>query len=60
MRVGDEILRLTFAKDIGFMELDGSPGLRFRKGKTNHSFQWIPIAANSPVSLRTRIKTKVN
>ena len=27
--------RLGFAKDIRFMELDGSPGLSYRKGKTN-------------------------
>jgi hypothetical protein len=47
--------RLRFAKDIRFME---SPGLSYRKGKTNHSFRWIPITVNSPISSRTRIKTK--
>ena len=55
VRAGDEKLRLTFAKDIGFMELDGSPGLRFRNRKMNHNYQWMPIAANSPVSLITRL-----
>ena len=59
VRVADEDESgLSFAKDISYMELDGSPGLRYRKGKTNHSFRWMPITVNSPISSRTRIKTK--
>ena len=54
----DPRLRLSFAKDIRFMELDGSPGLTYRKGKTDHSYRWMPITVNSPISSRTRFKTK--
>ena len=57
VRACNEKWRLTFAEDIGFIELDGSPGLRFRKGKTNYSFQ-VPIATNSPISSRLQLKLK--
>ena len=48
-------LSLASARDIKHHNLDGTPGLIYRKGKTNHSFQWIPIhiAPDSPIASRT-------
>lgn len=56
--VSDKELRLAFAKDIAYQEVDGTPGLRFRKGRSNHSFEWTPIVPDSPIASRTRIKLK--
>ena len=51
---------LASARDIKYHDLDGTPGLMFRKGKTNHSFQWIPVdlAPDSPIASRTRDKQR--
>ena len=39
----DKDLSLASARDIKYNNIDGTPALVYRKGKTNHSFQWIPI-----------------
>ena len=56
----DKELSLTSARDFKYHNIDGTPGLMFRKGKTNHSFQWIPIdlAPDSPIASRTRDKQR--
>ena len=46
----DEPKTITCKGYIRFMELDGSPGLTYRKGKTNHSYQWIFITVNSALN----------
>ena len=48
-------LSLASAQDIKYHNLYGTPGLIYRKGKTNHSFQWIPIhiAPDSPIASLT-------
>ena len=59
VRDGDNVEpRLSFAKDIRFMKLDGSPGLLYQKGKTIQSYRWMPITVHSPILSRIRIKTK--
>ena len=51
----DPRLRLSFVKYIRFMELDGSPGLTYRKGKTNHSYRWMSTArSHQKLELRLR------
>ena len=56
----DKELSLVPARDIKYHDLDGTPGLMFRKGKTNHNFRWIPIdlAPDSPIASRTRDKQR--
>ena len=53
-----EKVRLAGKKEIKYTELDGTPGLTFRDGKTRHSYKWMPIAPDSPISSRTRVKLK--
>lgn len=57
-RAKDEVLQLDYAKDIRFAQVNGTPGLTYRRGKTNHSFEWMPIIPGSPVATRTRTKLK--
>ena len=59
MRSKDEILQLDYVKEVKYVELNGTPGLTFRRGKTNHSYQWIPIVPGSPVATRSRTKLKI-
>ena len=42
VRSKDEILKLDYAKEVKYVQRNGTPGLTFRRGKTNHSYQWIP------------------
>ena len=57
MRSNDYQLQLLFAKEIQYMQLDGTPGLTYRKGKTRHSYQRSPVMpADSPIAMRTRVK----
>ena len=58
VRSCDDELWLGSAKEIKYTQLNGTPGLTYRKGKTNHSYQWIPIMPDSPVATRTRVKLK--
>ena len=59
VRSKDEILKLDYAKEVKYVQWNGTPGLTFRRGKTNHSYQWIPIVLGSPVATRTRTKLKI-
>ena len=59
VRSKDEILKLNYAKEVKYVQRNGTPGLTFRRGKTNHSYQWIPIVPGSPVATRTRTKLKI-
>ena len=59
MRSKDEILQLDYVKEVKYVERNGTPGLTFRSGKTNHSYQWIPIVPDSPVTTRTQTKLKI-
>ena len=59
VRSKDEKLQLDYVKEVKYVERNGTPGLTFRRGKTNHSYQWIPIVPGSPVATRTRTKLKV-
>ena len=43
VRSKDEILKLDYAKEVKYVQRNGTPGLTFRRGKKNHSYQWIPI-----------------
>ena len=58
VRSKDEVLRLCHAKEVTYAQLNGTPGLTFRSGKTMHSYQWSPIAPASPIATRTRTKFK--
>ena len=55
----DEILQLDYVKEVKYVERNRTPGLTFRRGKTNHSYQWIAIVPGSPVATRTRTKLKI-
>ena len=57
-RAKDEVLRLDYAKDVHFAQVNGTPGLTYRRGKTNHSYQWIPIIPGSSIATRTQTKLK--
>ena len=35
----DEKLQLYHAKEIKYVEMNGTPGLTFRKGRTKHSYE---------------------
>ena len=59
VRSKDKILQLVYVKEVKYVERNGTPGLTFRRGKTNHSYQWIPIVPGSPVATRTQSKFKV-
>ena len=59
MRSKDERLQLDYAKEVKYVERNGTPGLTFRRGKMNHSYQWIPIVPGSPVATRTQTKLKI-
>ena len=59
VRSKDEMLKLDYAKEVKYVQRYGTPGLTFRRGKTNHSYQWIPIVPGSPVATRTRTKLKI-
>ena len=54
----DEKLQLYRAKEIKYVEMNGTPGLTYRKGRTKHSYEWTPIAFGSPIATRTRTKLK--
>ena len=43
VRSKHEKLQLDYAKEVKYVDRNGTPGLTFRRGKTNHSYQWIPI-----------------
>ena len=44
VRSKDEILlQLDYVKEVKYVEWYGTPGLTFRRGKTNHSYQQITI-----------------
>ena len=60
VRSCDDELQLGSAKEIKYTQLhvNGTPGQTYRKGKTNHSYQWIPIMPDSPVATRTRVDSK--
>ena len=51
-----EELDRHLGKEVTYFQIDGTPGLRFRRGKTTQSYEWTPIAP-SPIASRTRIKT---
>ena len=51
----DEFRMIKFAKEVRYRVQDGVPGLRIRRGNTNHS--WTPISP-SPVANRTRSRIK--
>ena len=59
MRSKDERLQLDYAKEVKYVERNGTPGLTFRRGKMNHSYQWIPIVPGSPVATKTQTKLKI-
>ena len=46
-----------WVKDVAYQVIDGTPGLRFRQGKTLHSYKWIPIVS-SPIASRMRSRLK--
>ena len=58
VRSNDEVLQLCHAKEVTYAQLNGTPGLTFRSGKTMHSYQWSPIAPASPIGTSTRTKFK--
>ena len=48
---------LYHAKEVSFHKIDGTPGFRFRRGKINKNYEWLPIVyIVSPVANRTRAK----
>ena len=53
----DKELPLTYAREVAYMKIDGTPGITFRRGCTRHSYEWLPIAP-SPIASRTRTKMK--
>ena len=50
-----EELYRHLGKELTFFHIDGTPGLWLRRGKTNHSYEWTPIAP-SPIASRTQSK----
>ena len=57
MSTAQGLPNFQLTKEVSFLKVNGSPGLRFRRGGTNRSYQWVPIAP-SLVATRTRAKTK--
>ena len=55
VRSKDEIL----SKGSQVCTTEWHPRMTFRRGETNHSYQWIPIVPGSPVATRTRTKLKI-
>ena len=53
----DKELSLTHAREVAYMNIDGTPGITFRRGCTRHSYEWLPITP-SPIAIRTRTKMK--
>ena len=53
----DELRTIRLARKVRYEVQDGVPGLRIRRGNTNHSWRWTPISP-SPVANRTRSRIK--
>ena len=53
----DELRKIRLARKVCYKVQDGVPGLRIRRGNTNHSWRWTPISP-SPVANTTRSGTK--
>ena len=46
VRSKDEILQLDYAKEVKYVQRNGTPGLTFRRGKTNHSYSRLQKSCN--------------
>ena len=53
----DKELSHIYAREVAYLEIDGTPGITFRRGCTCHSYEWLPITPTcSPIASRTRTK----
>ena len=58
VRSKDEMLKLDYAKEVKYVQRNGTPGLTFRRGKTNHSYQWIPIVPGAQLLQELELSLK--